>query len=143
MEKQNCVIVNSVNFSFGKKEIIKNVSLSLKQGEVWGLVGPNGAGKTTLLKIISGLYLPGNGNVIINGLDMSKDSNSAYKELGIQIEDTAAYEHLTGYDNLKILFNMYDEKECENSALELLSLVGLKDVAYEKFKTYSLGMKKG
>ena len=138
------VVVSDIDFFYGKNQILKKVSLNLKPGEVYGLVGPNGAGKTTLLKIMSGLLKPQSGNVLIGGDQIGPQNVKSYSKIGVQIEDTASYENLSGYENIEILAKMYPNKtgNLKDEILDVLSLVGLSQVAHNKVKTYSLGMKK-
>ena len=59
--------------SYGNKEIIKDVSVTIREGVITGLIGPNGAGKSTLIKLITGLVYPSSGNVYIDGYDSSAE----------------------------------------------------------------------
>lgn len=133
--------INDLNVNIDKTEILKNVSLSVNEGEVVGLLGPNGAGKTTLMKSVCGLVKPASGTIHILDYNVVNECCDALGLVGVLIEDTCAYEKLSGLENLKILARMYgtcDEKQIE----EIVDIIGLNDSINNAFKTYSLGMKK-
>ena len=89
--------------SFGKKQILKNVSFELEEGDILGFIGPNGAGKTTTIKLILGLQKINSGSVIINGFDVKKDFTKAIERVGTIVENPDLYMYLTGYQNLKLI----------------------------------------
>ena len=93
--------------SFGKKEIIKGASFSLKEGDILGFIGPNGAGKTTTIKLILGLQKIDEGRVLINGHDIEKDFVKAIERVGTIVENPDMYMYLSGRKNLKLVSNMY------------------------------------
>ncbi len=133
--------INNLYVKIDKTEILRNISLSVNEGEVVGLLGPNGAGKTTLMKAVCGLVKPASGTIKVLDYDVSKECCEALGLVGVLIEDTCAYERRSGLDNLKILSRMYghcDEKQLK----EIVEIIGLKDSIHNAFKTYSLGMKK-
>ena len=110
---------------FGKKQILDRVSLEVKQGDILGFIGPNGAGKTTTIKLILGLQSIDSGTVKINGYDIQKDFEKAIEKVGTIVENPDLYMYLSGYDNLKLIANLYknvDKKRID----EVVKL----DVAY-------------
>lgn len=124
----------------GKKEILKGVSLQLYQGDILGFIGPNGAGKTTTIKLILGLQGITNGSVTINGFDIEKKFTKAIAQVGAIIENPDLYLYLTGFENLKLVANLYpnvDKKRIE----EVVKLVGLENRIHDKVSKYSLGMR--
>lgn len=126
--------------SFRKKEILKSVSLEIGSGDILGFIGPNGAGKTTTIKLILGLQKIGSGKVIINGYDIQKDFEKAIAKVGSIIENPDLYMYMSGYDNLKLISNLYanvDEKRIN----EVIKLVGLENRINDKVSKYSLGMR--
>ena len=72
--------------NFGRKKIISNFSMRVKEGRIVGLVGPNGAGKSTLIKIMVGLLKPTSGRVYINGVSLSHDYEKAISNVGCIVE---------------------------------------------------------
>jgi len=121
-----------------KKEVLKNISLEIYQGEIFGFLGPNGAGKTTTLKILTGLLKPDSGNVTIFGHNV--DSMEAKKRIGFLPESPYFYEHLTGYEFLKIHALLGNYTNCKKRVYELLDIVGLKDANALPLRKYSRGM---
>jgi branched-chain amino acid transport system ATP-binding protein len=77
------LILKNVDIFYGKIHAIKRVSLHVNKGEIVTLIGSNGAGKTTLLRTISGLMKSGNGNLVFNGCDITKQSADAIVKSGI------------------------------------------------------------
>ena len=126
--------------SFRKKEILKNVSLELTSGDILGFIGPNGAGKTTTIKLILGLQKIGSGKVIINGHDIQKDFEKAIEKVGAIIENPDLYMYMSGYDNLKLISNLYPNVD-EKRISEVINLVGLENRINDKVSKYSLGMR--
>lgn len=125
---------------FGKKQILNNVSLQINQGDILGFIGPNGAGKTTTIKLILGLQKIDSGKVEINGFDIEKNFEKAISKVGTIVENPDLYMYLTGYQNLKLIKNMYKEVD-EKRIEEVVNLVGLGNRINDKVSKYSLGMR--
>ncbi|MDU1322016.1 MAG: ABC transporter ATP-binding protein [Clostridium botulinum] len=132
--------VENIHKKIGKREIIKDVSFSVKEGEIFGFLGPNGAGKTTTIRMMVGLIAPTKGNIKIMGHDIQKERIKALKNVGCIVENPDMYNDLTGMQNLKYYADLYGDitKERIN---EVAELVGLKNRINDKVKKYSLGMK--
>lgn len=126
--------------SFGKKQILKNISLEVKQGDILGFIGPNGAGKTTTIKLILGLQSIDSGTVEINGYDIKKNFEKAISGVGTIVENPDLYMYLTGYENLKLIKNLYKNVD-ENRIKEVVKLVKLEQRINDKVSKYSLGMR--
>ena len=99
---QNILQTDHLTKTFGKKTLVSDVSLHVKNGEIYGFLGPNGAGKTTVMKMIANLWKPTRGNVTIFGRTAAPDSYDILKRMGIIIEFPTFYDHMTGYENLKL-----------------------------------------
>lgn len=126
--------------TLGGKEIVSNINLHIKKGEIYGFLGPNGAGKTTVMKMITNLWKPTDGNVEIFGETLTPQSYEVLKRMGSIIEFPTFYDHMTGYENLKLhseYMGYYNHGSIEN-ALDLLDLT---NAAGKPVKNYSLGMK--
>lgn len=124
----------------GTKEIIKGVSFNIKEGEILGFIGPNGAGKTTTIKLIIGLQKMLKGTITINGYDIEKNFEKAIERVGTIVENPDLYMYLSGYDNLKLVANLYkgiDKQRID----EIVKLVGLENRIKDKVSKYSLGMR--
>ena len=129
-----------LNKKFGKKQILENVSLEMKKGDILGFIGPNGAGKTTTIKLILGLQSIDQGKVEINGYDIKNDFTKAIEKVGAIVENPDLYMYLSGYDNLKLVANIYkgiDKKRID----EVVKLVKLEKRINDKVSKYSLGMR--
>ena len=75
--------IKNIEKNYGKKSVIKNISLEIKQGQVIGLLGPNGAGKTTCFYIIVGLVAVDSGNIFLDGVDITKMAMHVRSKFGI------------------------------------------------------------
>ena len=138
---QNLVLkCANLHKSFRKKEILKNVSLEVCSGDILGFIGPNGAGKTTTIKLILGLQKIDSGKVIINGYDIQKDFEKAIAKVGAIIENPDLYMYMSGYDNLKLISNLYPNVDLKRIE-EVIDLVGLRNRIDDKVSKYSLGMR--
>ena len=129
-----------VKKSIGKKEIIKDVNLTINQGEVYGFIGPNGAGKTTTIRMIVGLMKLTDGEVRILGKSIKDDYKEAAQHLGAIVENPELYPFMTGRQNLRHFARMYKGIPDERIE-EAISLVGLEKAIDEKVSKYSLGMR--
>lgn len=138
----NELILKCVNLhkQFGKKEILKGVSVEINSGDILGFIGPNGAGKTTTIKLILGLQSITKGNVIINGYDIEKNFKKAIEKVGAIVENPDLYMYMSGYENLKLIKNLYKNVD-ENRIKEVIKLVGLENRINDKVSKYSLGMR--
>ena len=138
---QNIILkCDNLHKSFRKKEILKGVSLNVSSGDILGFIGPNGAGKTTTIKLILGLQKIGSGSVTINGFDIQKNFEKAISKVGAIIENPDLYMYLSGYDNLKLIANLYSNVD-KSRIDEVVKLVGLENRINDKVGKYSLGMR--
>lgn len=131
---------SKLNKKFGKKQILKDVSFEIDEGDILAFIGPNGSGKTTTIKCILGLNTITSGEISINGFSIKQDFINAISRVGAIVENPDLYMHLTGYENLKIFKNMY--KGITNEDIKrVISLVGLENRIKDKVSRYSLGMR--
>ena len=130
----------NVNKSFGKKKILYDVSFEMYPGDILGFIGPNGSGKTTTIKTILGLYKLDKGKVSINDYDITKDFENAIKKVGAIVENPDLYMYISGYDNLKLIANLYKGISKERID-EVVKLVKLENRIKDKVSKYSLGMR--
>ncbi len=132
---------------FGRSERIvglREVTLEVRRGEIFGLLGPNGAGKTTLLKILAGLVLPTEGRAFVAGIDVAADDRAVKRAIGFVTSDERSfYWRLTGRENLHFFGALcgLDPRECRRRAAQLLEAMDLAPVADQQFLGYSSGMK--
>ena len=132
--------VKNLTKKFGKRVILDQVSVTLEEGEVVGLVGPNGAGKSTFIKSILGLYNIDEGDVKICGFDVYKQHRDALSKVGCIVENPDMYQNISGRKNLKICALLNDLPK--NTDIDsVVHLVRMESRIDDKVKTYSLGMK--
>lgn len=131
--------IKNLSKSFGKRKVIDNISLEVKEGEIFGFLGPNGSGKTTTIKMILRLIDNDAGEIKVNGYDTKKQFEKAMEYIGGIVENPDMYRYMTGRDNLKLHARIrnVDAKRID----EMLELVDLKERADDKVGKYSLGMK--
>lgn len=132
--------INGVFKKINNQNLLENITLNVKKGEIFGLLGPNGAGKTTLLKMLVGLYKVSKGTILINDIDISINREKALMKIGALIESPDMYEHMTGYANLKAVARLHHHIK-DSTINEIVEFVNLNDAIHSKVKTYSLGMK--
>lgn len=128
-----------LNYQFGSQTVVKDLSLQVPKGSIYGFLGPNGAGKTTTIKILLNLLQSAGDTVFIFGKELNHNRIACLSQMGSLVEQPAIYAHLTGKENLNnrcILLGIHKSK-----ADEMLALVGLTEAANKKAGKYSLGMK--
>jgi ABC-type multidrug transport system ATPase subunit len=128
-----------LTYNFGAQAVVKNLSLQVPTGSIYGFLGPNGAGKTTTIKILLNLLKSPSDQVFIFGKDINSNRIASLKRMGALVEQPAIYGHLTGKENLVNRCLLLGIKKTK--AAEMLSLVGLTDAGNKKAAKYSLGMK--
>lgn len=126
--------------SFGKKQILKDVSFEIDEGDILAFIGPNGSGKTTTIKLILGLQSIDKGKVTINGFDVKKNFVKSIEKVGAIVENPDTYMYLTGWQNLKLTANLYKDITDEKIK-EIVKLVELEGRINDKVSKYSLGMR--
>jgi len=122
------------------KELVTDVNIHVKKGEIYGFLGPNGAGKTTVMKMITNLWKPTKGTVELFGKTLETTSYEVLKRMGSIIEFPTFYEHMSGKDNLQ-LHCEYMGYYNKGSIDEVLEMLNLREAANKPVKSYSLGMK--
>ena len=130
---------NNLTKKYKNFAALDNVSITIRKGDIYGLIGRNGAGKTTLMKLITTLTNPTSGEFELFG-EGSNHLTENKRRIGCLIENPSFFPNLTAYENLKyysIQKGIVDMTQIEES----LELVGLEDVRNKKFKNFSLGMK--
>ncbi|MBW5448004.1 ATP-binding cassette domain-containing protein [Cohnella sp. CFH 77786] len=131
---------DQVTKRYGNGRGVREVSLEISRGDIFGLIGPNGAGKTTLLKMLVGLARPDSGTIRLFGHSLADRFERAMAGVGCLIETADAYEYMSAYDNLKLAARFYPDLP-KTRIEEALEQVGLAPYRKEKVAGYSLGMK--
>jgi ABC-2 type transport system ATP-binding protein len=133
------LIAKNVSKTIGKKDILKDVSIELESGTVYGIVGRNGSGKTMLFRALSGLMNISSGKILLDEKELHKDMR-ILENIGIVIENAGLYPELTGFENLKLLASL-NKKIDDKQIREAINRVGLDPYDKRTFRKYSLGMK--
>ena len=131
--------VKNIDKFFGKKQILKDISFDIEEGEILGFVGPNGSGKTTTIKIILGLQQASCGEVFINGNNIKDNYENSIRKVGAIVESPDMYMYLSGLENLKLVANYYNISHDKIDSI--VEFVGLKDRIKDTVSKYSLGMR--
>ena len=136
----NAVEIKSFQKKFGQRIAVSDLSLSVQEGEVFGLLGRNGAGKSTTIKMMLGLVHPDSGSVRLLGHDLAGEHDQAIERVGSLVERPAFYDYLTGRKNLEILSQGIGAVFFRR-AEELCDRLGIADRLDDKVGTYSQGMR--
>ncbi|MFH1224962.1 MAG: ATP-binding cassette domain-containing protein [Candidatus Diapherotrites archaeon] len=140
----NAIETEKICKSYGSLKAVDNVTLSVKQGSIFGLLGPNGAGKTTLISMLVTMRKPTSGSAKVNGFDVSSQAGMVRKSIGIVFQDPSLDDELTARENLEMHASLYGvpkEKRAERAA-EVVKIVGLEGKMDIVVKKFSGGMKR-
>jgi ABC-2 type transport system ATP-binding protein len=131
--------ISHVSKTIKNNPVIKDISMELQSGAVYGFKGINGSGKTMLMRLISGLIRPSQGEISMNGKILGKDI-SFPNSIGVFLENPAFLDAYSGFNNLKLLASIKSVASDDGIRNTLLR-VGLDPDSNKKYKKYSLGMK--
>ena len=120
----HAIDVADLNKSFGAKHVVKDFSLQVREGEIYGFLGPNGSGKTTSIRMICGLLKPDSGHGTCLGFDI-KDSTAIKREVGYMTQRFSLWEDLTIRENLEFIARMYGMHERKRAVQAALADLGL------------------
>jgi ABC-2 type transport system ATP-binding protein len=139
----DAIEVSHLTRNYGSTKAVDDLSFSIRQGEIFGIVGPNGAGKTTLVNMLNTLLIPTAGQVRILGIDL-QEPKKIREHISALFQEIILDDELTGRDVLDIHARLYHVPVAERKEriTLLLSLLKLEDVADKKIETYSGGMKR-
>ena len=124
---------------YNDQPVVKDVSMTIPKGKIYGLLGRNGAGKTTIMKILLGLASASSGEVSLFGQAPDKYPE-VYSRIGNIIETPSFYPYLSGPENLSVFSKLKGQVQ-KNSVAKALELVDLSHAEHKRFANYSLGMK--
>jgi len=135
--------LNSLTKNFGSFVAVKNLSLKLDAGEIYGFLGPNGAGKTTTIKMIATLLKPSAGKVKINGVDAHAFPAEAKKSLSYVPDQPFLYDKLSGQEFLMFVAKMYDmtREDANRSVSEVSDIFEVRPWLSKRIEDYSQGMR--
>lgn len=135
----NIIEVKNVSKRFKEHQVLNDVSLTINQGEICGLVGLNGSGKTVLMKIICGFVIPEQGLVYVRGKQIGKDCDFP-ENVGAIIENPGFSQYISGFQNLKNLASI-QKKIGDDRIREVMTIMGLDPDNKKWVSKYSLGMR--
>ena len=139
------VAVEGLSKSFGRFEVLKNVTFSVAPGEIFVLMGPSGSGKSVLLKHIVGLEKPSAGRVTVAGRDASSEATRAQVRMALVFQSGALFNSLSVYDNLALYpreHQIADEAAIREKVMRALQILSLEGSAHKAPSELSGGMKK-
>jgi ABC-2 type transport system ATP-binding protein len=138
------VLIQNLQKRYGSVEAVKDVSLQVEPGEIFGLLGPNGAGKTTTLRILCTLSTPDAGRVEVSGISVVDNPRGARQRLGYVAQEVALDKVLTGRELLQLQAALYHlpNAKAKERINQVLSLLNLEEWADKRTGTYSGGLRK-
>lgn len=138
MKETGVIEVHGLQKRYGDKVAVDGVSLSVRQGEIFGIAGPNGAGKTTLVECLTGLRAPDAGTVRVLGYDPSRERRALLQHVGVQLQESALPEVLRVGEALRLYSSFYDAPA---DWREVMRQWGLEDKRNTNFGDLSGGWK--
>lgn len=133
------ITLSNVSKSFQLQQVVKNLSLTIPKGSLYGFLGPNGAGKTTTMRILVGLIEADEGEILFKGKNIKKWSKSLFNHVGCFIDSPSYYPNLTAYENLAYIQKITDKPLAEVD--RVLNVTGIYYAKDKKVKNFSMGMK--
>jgi len=137
------VEIQQLSKRFGKREVVKNINLSVEQGEIFGLVGPNGAGKTTTMRMLVTLLQPDQGEIYVGGYSIRKDPREVRRMLGFMPDAFGVYGEMSVFEYLDFFGACYGIYPAQRASLikDLLELVDIGHRRDDMVDTLSTGLK--
>ena len=136
------ISLKNITKSFGGFVAVKNLSIEITEGEIYGLLGSNGAGKSTTINVLLGFLEPDNGEAFIDGINVTKHADNARKKIGYISENVNLYPYLTGLENLNYFCKIAGDDYDDEALSKILNNCGLdSDAIYKKVGSYSKGMR--
>lgn len=126
---------------YGEYAAVDGIDLTVLRNEIFGILGPNGAGKTTTLEMVEGLRVPDAGTVRVAGLSTASDATAIKRLIGVQLQTTALFDHLTGGELVALFADLYNADSSKARVDYLIGLVSLEEKAGAKVDSLSGGQK--
>src|SRR5690554_1189353 len=144
MGEDRMIEISNVSKTYGGVvKAVKELNMTVENGEIFGFLGPNGAGKTTTLKMITGILKPDTGNIKINGYDIKDDALDAKRQFGFVPDDPNMFLRLKGVEYLNFMADIYDvpSGNRKNKIENLCERFGMSYVLGDQIQSYSHGMR--
>ncbi len=138
------VVLRDLRREYDGREVVRGVSLEIREGEIFGILGPNGAGKTTLLSMVSTRLRPTSGDIWVHGKHAGTDVDGVRRLLNVAPQEEALYPNLTGAENLTFFAELYGVPRAERQrrVADALAAVELGARQHDRVSTYSGGMRR-
>jgi ABC-2 type transport system ATP-binding protein len=131
-----------VTCQIGQRKILDHINLSIKRSAITGILGPNGAGKTTLLSSMIGLRQPSSGHITVFDEKLPARGNKLRQRIGVVFQETALYDELTAFENLRFATSLYNVPKPKRRIAEVLELLLLSDRANDRVGNLSGGQRR-
>ncbi|MCA0990480.1 ABC transporter ATP-binding protein [Pseudalkalibacillus hwajinpoensis] len=128
---EHVIIVEGVTKKYGSVFAVKNLSFTVKKGEIFGIIGPNGAGKTTTLEMLEGILKPNSGTIDVLGYVPTKQLRELNKRIGVQFQSTSIQKKMKVKEALQLFASFYDGPSQKDHLIELLGLHEKLNVHFE------------
>lgn len=136
------ITFDDVTVPIGKRTVLDHVSLDINRGAITGILGPNGAGKTTLLSSILGLRRPSGGTITVLDEKIPPCSAALRQRIGVVFQETALYDELTTFENLRFAASLYGIANPDDRIGEVLELLSLSERSHQRVQTLSGGLRR-
>lgn len=136
------IFTSNLKKSYGQKEVLKGISLTVDPGTICALLGTNGAGKTTMVRILTTQIVPDAGRAAIMGHDVVRDADHIHQIIGLTGQFSALDDALSGKENMFLIASLCHIPRASEKADALLARMGLEEAGCHRVKTYSGGMKR-
>jgi ABC-2 type transport system ATP-binding protein len=141
MDEPLVIDVHGLNKHFGDKHVVKDLSLQVRRGEIYGFLGPNGSGKTTSIRMLCGLLTPDSGAGTCLGFDVIRETAAIKREVGYMTQRFSLWEDLTIRENLEFVARMYGMRERRAAVAQALDKLGLSGRQHQLAGSLSGGWK--
>ncbi len=136
------IFTSNLKKSYGQKEVLKGITLTVDPGTICALLGTNGAGKTTMVRILTTQIVPDAGQAAIMGHDVVRDADHIHQIIGLTGQFSALDDALSGKENMFLIASLCHIPRASEKADALLARMGLEEAGCHRVKTYSGGMKR-
>ena len=116
------IVVEHLTKRYEDLVAVDDVSFTVRRGEVFGMLGPNGAGKTTTIEILEGMRTPDSGTATVDGIDVQRDPKKVKSIIGVQLQTTSFFDHLSVAETITLYGELYGEKVDVDSILEQVEM---------------------
>ncbi len=137
--------ISNVSKSYGKSTVkaVDNISVSVRNGEIFGFLGPNGAGKTTTIKMLTGILKPNQGKIVVDGVDIAEDAQEAKRRIGYVTDNPELFSSIKAAEYLNFIGDVYGvpTKERQERVERYTTLFSIKEALNASIGSFSHGMK--